>query len=374
MTVRFLPALPLKTTRIMALGLVVAGAAFALQTAPGFAQEVQETPAVVEGAEIASQKPAQSSSETSAPVLQPLENTSPPTEPTGDLVAPAAPTNAPLSVLPTASEPATTAPIIQASKAPSPLQDPIGAARWLLSKSSGPGQHLTPFAMFRSADIVVKSVILGLVFASLMTWTVWLAKTFELWGARKRVRRAIKVLTRATTLAEATQFPKDTKGVVGRMLHTVSTEVALSEPALDYAGGAGLKERVAAALGRIEAHAGQRISKGTGILATIGSTAPFIGLFGTVWGIMNAFVSIAESNTTNLAVVAPGIAEALLATAIGLVAAIPAVIIYNAFARSVAGYRRLLGDAGERIERLVSRDIDVRAIPSNAAPSNQEGS
>ena len=103
--------------------------------------------------------------------------------------------------------------------------------------------------------------------------------------------------------------------------------------------------------------------RGTGILATIGATAPFVGLFGTVWGIMNAFIGISKSHTTNLAVVAPGIAEALLATAFGLVAAIPAVVIYNVFARSVSGYRAILADASAEVMRFVSRDLDRRARP-----------
>ena len=98
-------------------------------------------------------------------------------------------------------------------------------------------------------------------------------------------------------------------------------------------------------LDRIEIAAARDMNRGTGILATIGSTAPFIGLFGTVWGIMNSFVGISQAQTTNLAVVAPGIAEALLATAFGLVAAIPAVFIYNLFARSLASYKALVGDA-----------------------------
>jgi biopolymer transport protein ExbB len=100
------------------------------------------------------------------------------------------------------------------------------------------------------------------------------------------------------------------------------------------------------------------MNKGTGVLATIGSTAPFVGLFGTVWGIMNSFIGISEAQTTNLAIVAPGIAEALLATAIGLVAAIPAVIIYNQFARSISGYKALIGEASAEVMRLVSRDLD----------------
>src|SRR5262249_41518016 len=106
------------------------------------------------------------------------------------------------------------------------------------------------------------------------------------------------------------------------------------------------KERIASRIERIEASYGRRILRGTGVLATIGATAPFVGLFGTVWGIMNSFIGISKSHTTNLAVVAPGIAEALLATALGLAAAIPAVVIYNMFARSIAPFA--LGSAMPR--------------------------
>jgi biopolymer transport protein ExbB len=120
----------------------------------------------------------------------------------------------------------------------------------------------------------------------------------------------------------------------------------------------GLKERIAWQSERIEMAAGRKISRGTGILATIGATAPFVGLFGTVWGIMDSFIGISKAHTTNLAVVAPGIAEALLATALGLVAAIPAVMIYNVLARSTTHYRALIGDASAQVMKLVSRDLD----------------
>ncbi|WFE76954.1 tonB-system energizer ExbB [Roseinatronobacter sp. S2] len=246
---------------------------------------------------------------------------------------------------------------------PAPLSDPVGAVRWLLTQTESEAHDLSPIGMYRGSDIVVKLVMLGLVFASLVTWTVWLAKTLELWGMRARARSALKVLARSTTLNEAQNRLKAGRGIVGHMLAETVQEVEQSLPALNHAGGAGLKERVAAALSRSEAQSARRMARGTGVLATIGSTAPFVGLFGTVWGIMNSFISIAESNTTNLAVVAPGIAEALLATALGLVAAIPAVVVYNMFARSIAGYRLLIGDAGERIARLVSRDLDRRAVP-----------
>ncbi|WP_142589558.1 tonB-system energizer ExbB [Pseudorhizobium halotolerans] len=222
---------------------------------------------------------------------------------------------------------------------------------------------LSPWGMFMAADWVVKGVMIGLAFASLVTWTVWLAKTLELAGARTRAGRTLRVIRNSATLVDAVGELGKRGGPAALMLRAAADEIRLSEAALDHADSAGVKERVASALSRIESYAGRRMSRGTGVLATIGSTAPFVGLFGTVWGIMNSFIGISESQTTNLAVVAPGIAEALLATAIGLVAAIPAVVIYNVFARSITGYRQLLADAAAGVERLVSRDLDFRRVP-----------
>lgn len=225
---------------------------------------------------------------------------------------------------------------------------------------------LSPMGMFLAADWVVKGVMLSLAFASLVTWTVWIAKTLQLTGAKARAAKGIKAVTTARSLSAALEILGHRGGTVASMVRVAAHEVRLSDAAIDHAGGDGVKERVGSALGRIEVQAGRNMSKGTGVLATIGSTAPFVGLFGTVWGIMNSFIGISESQTTNLAVVAPGIAEALLATAIGLVAAIPAVIIYNVFARSVTAYRQSLADAAAGIERLVSRDLDFRKIPVEA--------
>ena len=135
------------------------------------------------------------------------------------------------------------------------------------------------------------------------------------------------------------------RDAVAQIIQSAARETALSHGIVDD----GFKERIALRLERVEAAMSRRIARGTGVLATIGATAPFVGLFGTVWGIMNAFIGISEAQTTNLAVVAPGIAEALLATALGLVAAIPAVVIYNIFARSIAAYRALLGDASAQV-------------------------
>ena len=216
---------------------------------------------------------------------------------------------------------------------------------------------LSPWGMFLNADIVVQAVMVGLAFASLVTWTVWVVKSIELLSARVAASKASKVILGASSLQAAA-------AELGRRGDSAALLVrAAGEEVLRSAGGEhapeGLKERVASRLARIEAAAGRRMLRGTGVLATIGSTAPFVGLFGTVWGIMNAFVGISEAQTTNLAVVAPGIAEALLATALGLVAAIPAVVIYNVFARSIAAYRHVLADAAAGVERLVSRDLDL---------------
>ncbi|MDP2355669.1 MAG: tonB-system energizer ExbB [Beijerinckiaceae bacterium] len=219
---------------------------------------------------------------------------------------------------------------------------------------------LSPWGMFMQADIVVKAVMVGLAFACLVTWVVWLAKSLELFAAVRKARSSTRKLQRANSLQEAAvaiETGWTRKGPVAELLDSAQRELRRSSGLASE----GVKERLAIALSRIEASAGRDMIRGTGVLATIGATAPFVGLFGTVWGIMNSFIGISISKTTNLAVVAPGIAEALLATAIGLVAAIPAVIIYNVFGRSIAGYRALLSNASGEILQHVSRDLD-RAI------------
>jgi biopolymer transport protein ExbB len=218
-------------------------------------------------------------------------------------------------------------------------------------------RDLTPYGMFMSADIIVKAVMLGLIFASVLTWTVWLAKTWELVGVRRRLARAQRSLTAARTLAEAARAVSATSPHVGLLIRAVESELRRSPDMRDIDG---IKERITARFERIEAGVGRRLMRATGILATIGATAPFVGLFGTVWGIMNSFIGISKLHTTNLAVVAPGIAEALLATAFGLAAAIPAVVIYNTFARSIANYRALFADASVEILTLISRDLSQR--------------
>jgi biopolymer transport protein ExbB len=213
--------------------------------------------------------------------------------------------------------------------------------------------------MFLSADRVVKGVMIGLALASVMTWTVWLAKSLELLTALSANRRLLQLIEAAPSLDAAAKASEGSRTSTAELVQAAIMEAQLTAGT----GAEGLKERVASRLERIEAGAARRMTRGTGLLATIGSTAPFVGLFGTVWGIMNSFIGISRAQTTNLAVVAPGIAEALLATAIGLVAAIPAVVIYNLFARWIAGYRALLADAAAEVARHVSRDLDRARRP-----------
>jgi biopolymer transport protein ExbB len=216
-------------------------------------------------------------------------------------------------------------------------------------------RELSPWSMFMSADIIVKAVMIGLAFASLVTWTVFIAKMIELSFVQRRLRSALAKIKDSRSLAEA-QFALGANGsVLSAVLAAAMNEARLSA---GISSDDGIKERAASSFAEIVRAEGRRIRVGMGLLATIGATSPFVGLFGTVWGIMNSFIGISKSQTTNLAVVAPGIAEALLATAIGLVAAIPAVIIYNHFARVTKGYLELVSRSSGAAARLLSRDLD----------------
>jgi biopolymer transport protein ExbB len=215
-------------------------------------------------------------------------------------------------------------------------------------------RDLSPWMMFAGAGMVAKAVMICLALACAVTWTIWLAKTIEVAGAKRQLRRAICALNAARALADA--MPSEsTPRPIARLLSEAADEIRLCA---GLTTSDGIKQRIASRLERVEADFGRRMGRGTGPLATIGATAPFVGLFGTVWGIMNSFIGISQSHTTNLAVVAPGIAEALLATAFGLAAAIPAVIVYNMFARSLGVCRSLMADASAEILRLAGRDLD----------------
>lgn len=295
------------------------------------AVQAQAQPAQTQPAEIQNQPaPAQTPSMTALPAIPSQLGASPPTS-----------AHPPLPVSETPAAPVAT-----------PVAPPAMTATL--------PHDLSPWGMFMAADIVVKGVMLGLAFASLVTWTIWLAKAMELAAAKTAAGRALRRIEAADSLSAAAGAAASKsgklRGAVGDLLTAALAETRRSADL----GEDGIKERVAIALSRIEARAGRSMARGTGLLATIGSTAPFVGLFGTVWGIMNSFIGISQAKTTNLAVVAPGIAEALLATAIGLVAAIPAVIIYNVFARAITGYRATLSDASGEILRHLSRDLERR--------------
>ena len=229
---------------------------------------------------------------------------------------------------------------------------------WASTEASTIPASLTVGGMFMAADWVVKLVMIGLLIASVVTWTVFIAKSLELRRASADKRQIHDVVIGLRSLGEARgNAALRASPLVGEAV----AELKLSADALS--DGEGVKERIVSRFERHEAAVARQMTRGVNVLATIGATAPFVGLFGTVWGIMNAFVGIAEKQTTNLAVVAPGIAEALLATALGLVAAIPSVVIYNHFSRQIAAHRALVSDTAAAILRLVSRDLSRGTVP-----------
>lgn len=211
---------------------------------------------------------------------------------------------------------------------------------------------LTPWQMFVTADVVVQGVMILLLVASVVTWTLFVAKGIELVVGHRQITAALRAIRNAAIWPPPVSPAKTP--IVTTLIAAAVEEVRLSSDL----PSTGVKDRIALRLHRIERAASRRMTRGTGLLASIGSCGPFVGLFGTVWGIMNSFVGISQAQTTSLAVVAPGIAEALLATACGLAAAIPAVLIYNLFARGFAGYRAGLGDLSAAVLAHASREVD----------------
>ncbi len=224
-----------------------------------------------------------------------------------------------------------------------------------MAGDAGQRRALTPVSMFLAADMVVKTIIVTLLLASVATWAIWIGKTVELFVARRRVQRSLRDLQKFVFLTDAKPGFNGKSGLVAHLFHEASEELKASATLGDTAN---TRDRIASRLAEVESSSARAMRSGTGLLATIGSTAPFVGLFGTVWGIMNSFIGISASQTTNLAVVAPGIAEALLATAVGLIAAIPAVVIYNGFTRALARHRALVRQCTSEVSRMASRDLD----------------
>ena len=270
-----------------------------------------------------------------------------------------APSAPPVAQAPAASQPPAALP--QSAAASDAAATPAEREGKLLKAAVAELRELSPWSMFKSADVLVKAVMIGLAFASLVTWTIFIAKMLELTVVQRKLRSALVKIADARSLAEA-QFALGAKGsVLASFLAAAMREARLSA---GISSDSGIKERAASSFAEIVRAEARRIRLGMGLLATIGATSPFVGLFGTVWGIMNSFIGISKAQTTNLAVVAPGIAEALLATAIGLVAAIPAVIIYNHFTRVTKGYMELVSRASGAAGRLLSRDLDRTHVSS----------
>jgi len=230
---------------------------------------------------------------------------------------------------------------------------------------------LSVMGMYHHADVVVKTVMIGLLLASVVTWALLFSKGAEVFTGKRRMRREFDALSSVRTLDEAAEQAESfaASSISAQMIRDAQNELELSAGSTDNNG---IKERTGFRLERRVSAAGRYMGRGNGILATIGAISPFVGLFGTVWGIMNSFIGIAQTQTTNLAVVAPGIAEALLATAVGLVAAIPAVVIYNIFARTITSYRHQVGDVAAQIILLQGRDLDLAASEGDA-PRGQTG-
>jgi biopolymer transport protein ExbB len=272
---------------------------------------------------------------------------------------------APVAAPPALVQPAPASPpVVQPVTAPATndaVATPADSGSRSLKSTTVALRELSPWSMFLSADVLVKAVMIGLAFASLVTWTIFIAKMIEFSLIQRRLRTALGKIGDARSLAEA-QFALGSKdSVLSSLLAAAMREARLSA---GISSDSGIKERAASSFAEIVRAEARRIRLGMGLLATIGATSPFVGLFGTVWGIMNSFIGISKSQTTNLAVVAPGIAEALLATAFGLVAAIPAVIIYNHFARVTKGYLELVGRSSGAAGRLLSRDLDRTHVSS----------
>ena len=274
---------------------------------------------------------------------------------------PAQAQNAAPAAAPAAAAPAAAAPADASAAAPA---EPNAEGLKVGGSANG---KLTPIVMFQQADLVVKLVMLGLLACSVLSWMLLIIKIFEFNGLKKSSDsflesfRGAKSITDMGKIAESEEFAGNP---MADMAASAAAEVELSRQAGLHVSGEHRDStigRAATAIGAVQSSLARRLSGGMQFLASVGSNAPFIGLFGTVYGIMNSFIGIANTNTTNLAVVAPGIAQALLATGIGLFTAIPAVVFYNYFQTQITSYgARTEGFVAELIN-AISRQLDKGA-------------
>ena len=271
---------------------------------------------------------------------------------------------APAAAAATTAAPAA-APAAPAAAPAAASEDPATVGQ---AATGGHGEGgITPISMFMGATMVVKVVMIGLLLASIFSWTLLLIKMFEFGALNRSTDRFLEAFRGARTIADMRRVATSDEfdgNPLADMAAAATEEIELSRQAgLSVTGehrdSALLRAQNAVAA--VQAGLAKRLSGGQQFLASVGSTGPFVGLFGTVYGIMNSFIGIAESNTTNLAVVAPGIAEALLATGIGLFAAIPAVIFYNYFNTRISGYGTRSDGFSAELTNAISRQLDKGA-------------
>jgi biopolymer transport protein ExbB len=262
---------------------------------------------------------------------------------------------------PAAAE-STAAPAADAAAAPAPA--PAEPAADEPKKES---HSLTPVGMFLAAGAVVKVVMIGLLLASVFSWVLLLTKIFEFGALNKQSDKFLEAFRGARSIADIARIGSSEEfegNPMADMAAAAAQEVELSRQAGLAVGGDhrdSTISRATYAINAVQASLVKRLSGGMVFLASVGSAGPFIGLFGTVYGIMTSFIGIANTNTTNLAVVAPGIAEALLATGIGLFAAIPAVIFYNYFQTRISGYGTRSEGFVAELMNAISRQLDKGA-------------
>jgi biopolymer transport protein ExbB len=229
------------------------------------------------------------------------------------------------------------------------------------------GGNLTPITMFLDAEPIVKVVMIGLLLASIFSWVLLITKLFEFGGLNRKSDRFVEAFRGAKSINDMGRIAisEEFEGnPLADMAAAAASEVELSRQAGLQITGEHRDStimRAQTAVSAVQSSLSKRLSGGMQFLASVGSSGPFIGLFGTVYGIMNSFIGIANTNTTNLAVVAPGIAEALLATGIGLFTAIPAVIFYNYFQTRISAYGTRTDGFTAELMNAISRQLDKGA-------------
>ena len=261
------------------------------------------------------------------------------------------------------------------SFAQAPIAAPVGAPAQSQALDAPPGAIAAPHGdvaasfsivpMFLRADLLGKGVMILLLAASLWSWTIIFNKLMLMASLKRKAKRFDKLFWSGQSLDELyQQFAAHNDHPLAAMFIA-----GLREWRRAFEGGTprenalpGIKERIDKAMSVTVLRETDGIEKQLGMLATIGSISPFVGLFGTVWGIMNSFAAIAARHDTTLAVVAPGIAEALFATAMGLLAAIPAVIFYNRFVAEIGRYVNQLDAFADEFSAILSRQLDEKAL------------